>query len=127
MLAKLTAPGAEGAAHRLGALLIGTGTLHFLAPKQFDYLVPSQLPGSARLWTHLSGVAELAIAAGLLTPATRRQAGLAAAALFAAVFPGNVNMAVKWADKPLPLRVGAYARLPLQIPLVTESLKVYRG
>lgn len=124
---KLTAPGAEGAAHRLGALLVGSGTLHFLAPKPFDYMVPPQLPGTARTWTYLSGAAELAVAAALLNPSTRRPAGLAAALLFVGVFPGNVQMARKWGNRPPAMRAAAYARLPLQIPLVTEALKVHRG
>ncbi len=32
---------------RLGAMLLGIGTLHFVAPKPFDTIVPAELPGSA--------------------------------------------------------------------------------
>ncbi|SKV46159.1 Membrane protein [Mycobacteroides abscessus subsp. abscessus] len=31
-----------------------------------------------------------------------------------------------WWEKPLALRLGAIARLPLQIPMITEALKVRR-
>lgn len=117
---------ARSAAHRLAALLLGMGTLHFLAPKPFDGIVPTELPGSPRAYTYVSGVAELA-AGGLLTvPRTRRLGALAALAVFLGVFPGNLNMVrVMW-DRPWPVRAGLLARLPLQIPLITEALKVRR-
>ena len=79
-------------AYRLAALLLGVGTLHFVAPKPFDGIIPVELPGSPRFYTYASGVAEVGIGAALLVRSTRRLAALAAAALFVAVFPGNVNM-----------------------------------
>ena len=72
-----------------------------MAPKPFDSIVPAELPGSARFYTYASGVAELATAALLLAPRTRRLGALAAVALFIAVFPANVNMVRLWWDKPL--------------------------
>lgn len=48
-------------------------------------------------------------------------------ALFVAVFPGNLNMVRLWWDKPWPMRIVAIARLPLQVPMVTTALKVYRN
>ncbi|HET6733718.1 DoxX family protein [Mycobacterium sp.] len=121
-------------AYRLGAMLLGMGTLHFVAPKPFDAIVPDELPGSARSYTYGSGVAELA--SGVLSPAsgrcpqlrrrTRRMGALAAVALFVAVFPANVNMVRLWKDKPWPMRVGAIVRLPLQIPMITTALKIFR-
>ena len=48
-------------------------------------------------------------------------------ALFLAVFPANVNMVRLWRDKPLFMRLGAVARLPLQIPMITGALKIYRN
>ena len=62
----------------------------------------------------------------LLAPRTRRLGALAAVALFVWVFPANVNMVRLWKDKPLAMRLGAIARLPLQIPMITEALKIYR-
>lgn len=114
-------------AHRIAALLLGVGTVHFLAPKPFDEIIPAELPGSPRLYTYLSGVAEVTIGALLLARRTRRNAALAAAALFVGVFPANVNMVRLWWDKPWPMRVVALARLPLQIPMITEALKVRRN
>lgn len=115
------------AAYRIAALLIGVGTIHFVAPKPFDDIIPAELPGSPRVYTYVSGVGELLIGALLLPRRTRRLAGLAAAWLFVAVFPGNLNMVRLWWDKPWPMRIIALARLPLQIPMITTALKVSRN
>lgn len=117
---------AQAAAYRVAAMLMGIGTLHFLAPKPFDGIVPAELPGDARLYTYVSGAAEVSIGALLLPRRTRRSAALAAALLFVAVFPANVNMVRLWWRKPWPMRVAALARLPLQIPMITTVLKIRR-
>jgi uncharacterized membrane protein len=114
------------AALALTALLTAGGIGHFVAPQFFDALVPEQLPGGARFWTHASGVAELGVAAAVAAPRTRRLGGLAAAALFVAVFPANVKMAIDWSDRSVAEQAVAYGRLPLQIPLVLWALKVRR-
>ena len=104
----------------LAVLLGGAGALHLVRPGGFDSLVPPFL-GDPRPWTYASGVAELAVAAAVALPRTRRRGGLAAAALFVAVFPGNVYMAFEPGDVP---RWIALARLPLQVPLVLWGLQV---
>ena len=114
-------------AYRIAALLLGIGTVHFVAPKPFDEIIPAELPGSPRFYTYASGVAEIGIGGLLLVERTRRLAALAAAALFIAVFPGNVNMCRLWWGKPWPMRIFALARLPLQIPMITAALKVSRN
>lgn len=111
----------------LAGLLAGAGILHFAAPKPFDSTVPRALPGSARAWTYASGVAELALAAGLAHPRTRRAAAQATAAFFVGVFPANVQMAVDWRNRPTPLKAAAIARLPLQAPLVLWARSVARN
>jgi uncharacterized membrane protein len=121
-----SAPGRTRAV-RMGAMLLGIGTLHFVAPKPFDDIVPAELPGSPRFYTYASGVAELGVGASLLVPRTRRLGGLAAAALFLSVFPANINMVRLWWGKPWPMRLLAIARLPLQIPMVVQALKVWRS
>ena len=117
----------QTAAYRIAALLLGVGTVHFVAPKPFDDIVPAELPGSPRFYTYASGVAEVGIGALVLARRTRRNAALAAVALFVGVFPANVNMVRLWWDKPWPMRIVALARLPLQIPMVTEALKIRRN
>lgn len=108
-------------------MLIGIGVVHFAAPKPFDSIVPAELPGEPRFYTHASGVAEVVTGALLLAPHTRKLGALAAVALFVSVFPANVNMVRLWKDKPLPMRIAAIARLPLQIPMITQALKIYRS
>jgi uncharacterized membrane protein len=114
-------------AQRMGAMLVGMGILHFVAPKPFDTIVPAELPGSARLYTLASGVGEAATGAMLLVPRTRRLGALAAVALFLAVFPANVNTVRLWWSKGWPVRIGAIARLPLQYPMITGALRIYRN
>src|ERR1700761_1996942 len=83
-------------AYRLAAMLLGVGTVHFVAPKPFDDIIPVELPGSPRFYTSAAGVAEIGIGALLLKESTRRFAATAAALLFIGVFPGNVNMCRLW-------------------------------
>ena len=110
----------------LAALLTGTGVLHFAVPRPFDRIVPGGLPGSPRTWTYLSGVAELAVAAAVAHPRTRKAGGVAAAALFAAVFPANVKMAADWRHASPARRAVAFGRLPLQAPLIAWAIRVAR-
>ena len=111
----------------LAGLLTISGITHFARPRPFDKIMPRSLPGDPRTWTYLSGAAELAIAAAVLHPRTRPLGGLAAAGLFAAVFPANVRMAIDWRHAPPLRRAIAYGRLPLQAPLVWWALRVARS
>jgi uncharacterized membrane protein len=99
--------------------------MHFVAPKFYDAMIPEALPGTTRMWTYGSGVAEMATAAAILTPRTRRLGALAAAWLFAAVLPGNVKMAIdaRKSDS-IAFRIGTLLRLPAQWPLISWALKV---
>lgn len=119
----------------LAALLAVAGALHLVSPRPFDHLIPRRL-GPPRPWVLGSGVAELACAAALAHPGTRRVGGWASAALLVAVFPGNVTMAVRsrrrrrrrgsarrhWSQHPAV----AWGRLPLQVPLVLWAVRVAR-
>jgi uncharacterized membrane protein len=111
----------------LAGLLATAGVGHFVTPRTFDATIPSALPGSPRAWTYASGVVELALAAGVALPRTRRAAALATAAFFVGVFPANVQMAVDWRHRPTPVKAAALARLPLQVPLVLWARGVAKG
>lgn len=113
-------------AYWMGGVLIATGILHFVAPKGFDSIIPKEIPVPARTLTYASGVAELAIGAGLLAPRTRRASALAAVALFIAVFPANLNTVRIFKNRPISYRLAAIARLPLQVPLITSAWQVYK-
>ena len=112
----------------LAALFATSGVLHLVKPQIFATIVPRQLPERRGL-VYASGVAELACAAGLVHPRTRKAAGWASAALLVGIFPANVQMAVaegKRANRGTGSRgrqVATLARLPLQIPLIRTALK----
>jgi uncharacterized membrane protein len=112
-------------ARAVAAAFAVSGVVHLVRPAVFEGAVPRILPRRRDLvlW---SGVAELACAATLAVPFTRRAGGSASAALLVAVFPANVQMAVD-AVAGLRRRPGraavvraavTAARLPLQLPLV---------
>ncbi len=99
--------------------------MHFVNPAFFDAIVPKALPGSARMWTYVSGVAEVAVAAAVANPRTRRNGALAAVALFVAVYPANIQAAVDAStsgEKAL-----TWLRLPLQFPMIAWALRVRRA
>ena len=114
----------------LAGLLLLTGTTHMLRPHLYEPIVPRALPGTARAWTYASGLAELGVAGALLVPRLRRRAALAAAALFVVIFPANVKMALDGgypgASGALGSAAVAWARLPLQVPLVWWALALAR-
>lgn len=126
----MTSRGAAAAPSRawvpLAALLSVAGVAHLVRPDVFAGLVPRWL-GPPQPWVYVSGVAELACAAGLVAAPSRRLAGWASAALFVAVFPGNVTMAVRALESDLAgtaYTVATLARLPLQLPLVWWAVRV---
>lgn len=112
-----------------------SGIVHLVRPQVFEPTVPRQLP-HARGIVYVSGVAELACAAGLLDARTRKLAGAASAALLVAVLPANVEMACQ-AQRAIQrrgsspareaTRVGTFLRVPLQWPLIKASLDVARA
>jgi uncharacterized membrane protein len=119
----------EAQAFGLVALLVGAGTTHFTTPDFYEPIVPRPL-GSARAWVLGSGVVELAAAGLVAVPRTRRVGALLAAATFVAVFPANVKAALDGGmahlDPPMNSPGVAWARLPLQAPLVLWALRVAR-
>ncbi|MFF5302933.1 MULTISPECIES: DoxX family protein [unclassified Streptomyces] len=120
-------PRSERSSLLLAGLLATAGVAHLASPKQFDATIPRALPGSPRTWTYASGVVELALAAGIAVPRTRRTAALAAAGFFVGVFPANVKMALDWRDRPTPQKAAAIGRLPLQVPLVLWARNVAKN
>ena len=95
-----------------------------LSPEPFDSIIPKYLPGPPHAYTH--GVAELGTAALLSSDKTRRAGGLLAALLFIAVFPANIQMALDARKQSAQRKAIAYARLPLQLPLICSALKIWR-
>lgn len=110
-------------AQLLAAGFLASGTVHLVKPDVWEPLMPAWVPMHREVII-ASGVAEIACAAGLLFPATRKVAGKASAALLAAVYVGNVKMAADAArSKSLPFKVAAFGRLPLQLPMLRAALR----
>jgi uncharacterized membrane protein len=109
----------------LAAALGGSGVLHLVRPQTYEWLVPPEL-GDARAWVHASGVAEIATAALIAVPATRRAGGWAAAALLVAFLPAHLHTLRVVPRRALPMTAAA-VRLPLQLPLIRVALRVARG
>lgn len=115
----------------LATLFATSGVIHLVRPQVFESIVPKPVAGYRRELVYASGVAEIACAAGLLHPATRKAAGLASAALLVAVFPANVQMSAsqgrraqrKGTPQAQAFFAGTMARLPLQWPLIRTALR----
>jgi uncharacterized membrane protein len=103
----------------LAAFFTFTGTMHFLRPRFFEAIVPPTIEAQKKELVAISGAAEIAGAALVLLPTSRRFGRWWLLALLAAVFPANVHMAVNPEQirgldlKKIP-RWALWARLPLQ-------------
>ncbi|WP_454792213.1 DoxX family protein [Mycolicibacterium lutetiense] len=78
----------------LAAMFVMTGVAHFVNPLRRDMIaiVPPALPAPGALVT-VTGVLELAGAAGLLYPPTRVAAAVSLFLLMLAMFPANIHAA----------------------------------
>ena len=120
----------------LALIMIFAGVVHFARPNPFVKIVPKFLPKP--LWlVYISGFFEILGGIGLCIPIVASSAAWGLIALYIAVFPANVNMAVhgmipRWkkaehsAARP-PQKVNQisttakwilWLRLPLQLVLI---------
>ena len=99
----------------LGGFFIAAGTMHFVTPKTYESIMPESLP-MHREAVLVSGVAEIAggLAALNRSPASQRFARWWLLALLAAVYPANVQMALRPERYPKIPPALLWARLPLQ-------------
>lgn len=77
----------------LAVCMVVAGTLHFVASEPFIRIVPRFLPYPGAL-VYISGVIEIILGLFLLMPPLSRWAAWGLVALFVAVYPANINMAV---------------------------------
>lgn len=109
----------------LALAMVAVGILHFVRPDGFVKIVPSFLP-APRALVLVSGFFEILGGVGLLVPSTRRSAAIGLVALYVAVFPANINMAVndiQPVDAAIPVAL-LWLRLPLQLLLIALALWV---
>ncbi len=101
----------------VGMMLVGIS--HFTQPEGFVKIVPSYLPAPLTL-VYVSGFFEVLGGAGLLIPGLSRLAAWGLIALYVAVFPANLHMAIHQiplGDKPIAPWL-LWLRLPLQLVLI---------
>jgi uncharacterized membrane protein len=105
--------------------MIGMGVLHLAHPEPFVAAVPGYLPYPFAL-VILSGICEIAGGVGLLIPFTQSLAAWGLIALFVAVFPANLNMALHPQQWPKIPAITLWLRLPFQVLLIAWA-KAFTG
>lgn len=103
----------------IAGVFILAGILHFLKTDMYVKIMPSYIP-KPRAMVYISGVAEVIGGLAIIFPETRVAASIGLMALLLAIFPANIDMAVKayrnygltWYSWLLMLR------LPLQFVLI---------
>ena len=109
----------------LSTLMVLIGVAHFTNGDMFASIVPPFLPYPLLL-VYVSGVIEIGLGVMLSIPRTQRFAAWSLIALFIAVYPANIYMALhpelEIAGKPdwlpQPSATAAWLRLPLQFALI---------
>ncbi len=109
--------------------MVTVGALHFLSPEPFVRIVPGYLPWP-ELLVFVSGGFEVAGGLGLLWSRSRSYASWGLVALYVAVFPANINMAIH----EIQLEPGGtmpvwamWARLPFQALFILGAWWVGRS
>lgn len=116
----------QSARYLLAIAMVGAGLSHFVCPEPFIRIVPRALPAAALL-VQISGAIELALGLGLALRRSRWLAAWGLVALYVAVFPANINMALNGIAldpaHPTPTWF-AWARLPLQALFIAWAVWV---
>ncbi len=114
---------------RMVMIMGGAGITHFTNPDFYDEIVPSWAPGSKRFWVQASGVVELACTGLLISPKTRRLGGWLTVATLLSVWTANIQTALDGGlegDGPLKSKAAAWIRVPFQIPMIIDAVKIAR-
>lgn len=114
--------------------MVGIGIAHFTHAQRFVPAMPPWLWPSQHLFlVHLSGVFEIAGGVGLLLPERepwgrlRRATAFGLMALYVAVFPANVHMALTPEAFPQVPPWGLWARLPFQVMFLAWAFRYTRA
>ncbi|MDX1959736.1 MAG: DoxX-like family protein [Leptospiraceae bacterium] len=90
------------------------GALHFIMPEFYLKLIPDYFPEKThKIIVYLSGLAEIILGFGVITPQYRKLSAMGIIALLIAVFPANIHAYVNNVDLGVPNWV-LLVRLPLQ-------------
>ena len=111
----------------LAFCMVFAGVAHFRTPEPFVKIVPGFLSYALAL-VYISGFFEIVGGIGLLIPKLKKWAGIGLIALFIAVFPANISMAINhipWGDTPVATWQ-LWLRLPLQLVFILWAWWVSR-
>lgn len=115
-----------GLRYLLAFAMTAVGVLHFVTPGPFVELMPRAFPEPTRVpLVVLSGVFEVLGGLGLLPERSRRFSAFGLMALYVAVFPANLRMAMDPEHFKVPLAV-AYGRLPFQLLFLAWAYRYTR-
>jgi uncharacterized membrane protein len=101
----------------MALLYVAAGIYHFVNPKMYMKIMPPYLPYHLPL-VYISGVIEIILGILLIPESTRPVAAWLVIAMLIAIFPANIQMAVKFWQKSSPSLWIALLRLPLQFVLI---------
>lgn len=122
----------KGLRYALAGLLGGMAVLHVVEPEPFEKMIPGWLPGDPTAWNLGATAAEGTSALLLASRRTATAGGYLAAATFLGVWIGNIEQArlghgvAPGADGVLGSNAAAWARLPLQLPMIWAAWRVAR-
>lgn len=117
-------------AHALATLFGAASVAHVVAPTVLRTVVPPWMSAWARPVVAVTGVAEVAVSAALIRPATRRPGAWGAAGLIATFLVAHVDAAIRtrrdrprWIERP----VGVTVRLVVNAGFLAWTLVVARA
>ena len=96
---------------------VGAGVNHFLKTDFYLRMMPPYVPMHVTM-VQISGVAEVVLGVLLLVPQTTAMAAWGLIALLVAVFPANVQMALRPQTFPEFQPTALWLRLPLQVVMI---------
>ncbi|WP_407654664.1 DoxX family protein [Arcicella aquatica] len=101
------------------------GINHFIKPKMYLAIMPPYIPAHG-LMVMLSGIAEIMLGLGLLSPVTRPWAAWGIILLLIAIFPANVYMLTSGKFSKIAEWL-LWLRLPLQFFLIWWAYLYTKG
>lgn len=102
----------DAARWMLAIAMVFAGVMHFAKPRFYLRIMPPYVPFH-RACVIVSGIAEVVLGVAILVDVTRPWSAYALIALFIAVFPANVHMALQAREMKVPTWIG-WGRLPFQ-------------
>lgn len=106
----------------LSVMILFTASAHFTSLKEdLIKMVPKAFPYPRQI-VFVTGILEILGAIGLLIPQVRTAAGICLVILFVAMFPANINAALKQLSLRGKSATPLWLRLPMQVLFIALTL-----